>query len=222
MKLLLVEDNAELACWVVNLLVTEGFAMDWATDGSQAETLLKAKGYDAVLLDIRLPGISGQDLLHRLRRGRDNVPVLMPTANGSTDDKVACFAAGADDYVVKPFDARELVARIKAIIRRRAGSDERHNLICGNLTYRFDTREFVLNDQRLNLRRREHAVLEALMLRQGKTVSKASLMESVFAIDDEPSTDAIDIYIHRLRKHLADSTASIITLRGLGYIIRTT
>jgi len=221
MKLLLVEDNADLARWVVNLMQAEHFMVDWAADGEQAETLLKAKGYDAVLLDLRLPGINGKDVLTRLRRGRDNVPVLMLTANGSTDDKVACFAAGADDYVVKPFDARELVARIKAIIRRKAGGDESQAIVCGDLHYRFESREFFVANEPLRLRRREHAILETLILRQGKTVSKAALMECVFAIDDEPSADAIDVYIHRLRKHLSISTVQIVTLRGLGFIIRT-
>jgi DNA-binding response OmpR family regulator len=115
MKLLLVEDDADLARWVMNLMQVENFVIDWAQDGERAETLLGLQCYDAVLLDLRLPGIGGKDVLARLRRKRDNVPVLMLTANGSTDDKVACFSAGADDYVVKPFDARELVARIKAL-----------------------------------------------------------------------------------------------------------
>jgi DNA-binding response OmpR family regulator len=220
MKLLLVEDNAELARWIVNLLQAEQFVVDWASDGEQGETLLTLQRYDAVLLDLRLPGIGGKDVLTRLRRKRDTVPVLMLTANGSTDDKVACFAAGADDYVVKPFDARELVARIKALIRRQAQGDDKQQIICGDLHYLFDTREFRLHDEMLTLRRREHAILEALILKQGKTVSKTTLMESVFGLDDEPSTDAIDIYIHRLRKHLAHSTARIMTLRGLGYIVK--
>src|ERR1700722_5305420 len=145
MKLLLVEDNADLARWVVNLMQAEHFMVDWAPDGEQAETLLKTKGYDAVLLDLRLPGINGKDVLTRLRRGRDNVPVLMLTANGSTDDKVACFAAGADDYVVKPFDARELVARIKALIRRQSAGDQGQEIVCGDLRYLFDSREFMLH-----------------------------------------------------------------------------
>jgi two-component system, OmpR family, response regulator TctD len=220
MKLLLVEDNAELARWVVNLMQSENFAVDWSQDGERAETLLNLQRYDAVLLDMRLPGIGGKEVLTRMRRKRHNVPVLMLTANGSTDDKVACFAAGADDYVVKPFDARELVARIKALIRRQATGDKGQEIVCGDLQYSFDTREFLLRSVPLVLRRREHAILEALILKQGKTVSKAALMESVFCLDDEPSGDAIDIYIHRLRKHLADSSAAIMTLRGLGYIVR--
>ncbi|MEX3786264.1 response regulator [Paraburkholderia sp. BR14374] len=220
MKLLLVEDDADLARWVMNLMQVEHFAIDWAQNGECAETLLGLQCYDAVLLDLRLPGMSGKEVLARLRRKRDNVPVLMLTANGSTDDKVACFSAGADDYVVKPFDARELVARIKALIRRQAAGDRGQSTECGNLRYLFDSREFVLQDQRLSLRRREHAILEALILKQGKTVSKATLMDKIFTLDEEPSADAIDIYIHRLRKHLAASTAKIMTLRGLGYILR--
>jgi DNA-binding response OmpR family regulator len=198
----------------------ENFAVDWAPDGEHAGTLLSTQRYDAVLLDMRLPGIGGKDVLARLRRRRDNVPVLMLTANGSTDDKVACFAAGADDYVVKPFDARELVARIKALIRRQSAGDQGQEIVCGDLQYLFDTREFRVRDELLTLRRREHAILETLILKQGKTVSKATLIDSVFSLDDEASADAIDIYIHRLRKHLAHSTARIMTLRGLGYIVR--
>ena len=220
MKLLLVEDNVELSHWIVNLLRAENFAVDCVLDGESADSVLTTQRYDVVLLDMRLPRMSGKDVLARLRRRRDNVPVLMLTAHGSIDDKVDCFSAGADDYVVKPFHGRELVARIKALIRRQL-SDKSGWLMCGDLQYISDTREFRHSDVPLNLRRREHAILETLMLRQGKTVSKTTLMDSVFGLDDEPSADAIDIYIHRLRKHLAGSTAQIMTLRGLGYILRT-
>ncbi|BCG00381.1 DNA-binding response regulator [Paraburkholderia sp. PGU19] len=220
MKLLLVEDNVELSHWIVNLLRAENFAVDCVLDGESADSVLTTQRYDVVLLDMRLPRMSGKDVLARLRRRRDNVPVLMLTAHGSIDDKVDCFSAGADDYVVKPFDGRELVARIKALIRRQL-SDKSGWLMCGDLQYISDTREFRHSDVPLNLRRREHAILETLMLRQGKTVSKTTLMDSVFGLDDEPSADAIDIYIHRLRKHLAGSSAQIMTLRGLGYILRT-
>jgi len=220
MKLLLVEDNVELSHWIVNLLRAENFAVDCVLDGESADSVLTTQRYDVVLLDMRLPRMSGKDVLARLRRRRDNVPVLMLTAHGSIDDKVDCFSAGADDYVVKPFDGRELVARIKALIRRQL-SDKSGWLMCGDLQYISDTREFRHSDVPLGLRRREHAILETLMLRQGKTVSKTTLMDSVFGLDDEPSADAIDIYIHRLRKHLAGSSAQIMTLRGLGYILRT-
>ncbi|SAK86179.1 response regulator protein [Caballeronia catudaia] len=220
MKLLLVDDNAELSEWLVRLLKAEGFVIDYVPDAERAEAMLQQPGYDVVLLDIRLPSMSGKDLLARLRRRGKNMPVLMLTAHGSVDDKVDCFNAGADDYVVKPVDVRELVARIKALVRRQTGQHD-SELTCGDLYYRFDTREFCLHDEILSLRRREHAILEALMLRQGKTVSKAMLVDSISSLDDAPSDDAIDIYIHRLRKHLSSSSAQIMTLRGLGYVLRT-
>ncbi|AQH01784.1 DNA-binding response regulator [Burkholderia sp. KK1] len=220
MKLLLIDDNAELSEWLVRLLKTEGFVIDYVPDAERAEVMLNQQGYDVVLLDIRLPSMSGKDLLVRLRRRGKDMPVLMLTAHGSVDDKVDCFNAGADDYVVKPVDARELVARIKALVRRQTGQRELE-LACGDLHYRFDTREFFLHGDMLSLRRREHAILEALMLRQGKTVSKAMLADSISSLDDAPSDDAIDIYLHRLRKHLSSSRAQIMTLRGLGYVLRT-
>lgn len=219
MKLLLVEDNAELSHWIVNLLQGENFTVDCVPDGESADAVLLTGRYDLILLDMRLPRMSGKDVLARLRRRGDNAPVLMLTAHGSIDDKVDCFSAGADDYVVKPFDARELIARIKALIRRQA-SGKAVSLVCGDLQYNTNTREFSHQDVPLALRRREHAILEALMLKQGKTVSKSALMETVYSLEDEPSADAIDIYIHRLRKHLMHSTGQIMTLRGLGYVLR--
>ncbi|WGS54907.1 response regulator (plasmid) [Paraburkholderia sp. D15] len=219
MKLLLVEDNVELTTWVANLLRAQNFVVDCVADGEGADTVLTTQHYDVVLLDMRLPRMSGKDVLSRLRRRGGNVPVLMLTAHGSIEDKVDCFSAGADDYVVKPFDARELVARIKALIRRQVG-EKSTQLTCGDLQYLTDTREFRHQDAPLALRRREHMILEMLILHQGKTVSKNSLMASMFSLDEEPSADAIDIYIHRLRKHLANSSARIMTLRGLGYILR--
>lgn len=219
MKLLLVEDNAELAHWVVNLLRGEDFAIDCAPDGERADAIIRTQHYDAVLLDMRLPGISGKELLARVRRRGDTVPVMMLTAHGSVDDKVDCFSAGADDYVVKPFESRELVARIRALIRRQCGGGI-PRLVCGDLVYVHATREFQRGDAPLALRRREHAILETLMMQQGRTVSKVRLMESVYDLEDEASPDAIDIYLHRLRKHLSGSLAQIVTLRGLGYILR--
>jgi two-component system, OmpR family, response regulator TctD len=219
MKLLLVEDNAGLAQWLLNLLRRQNFVVDCVVDGDAADTALQTQLYDLVLLEVHLPHMSGMSVLARLRRRRDNVAVVMMATHGSIDDKVACFDAGADDYLVKPFDTRELLARIKALIRRQAGTNTAC-LACGDLHYRADTREFRHNDTPLTLRRREHSILEVLMLHQGRTVSKRMLMENVFSLEEEPSRDAIDIYIHRLRKHLAPSSAQILTVRGLGYILR--
>ncbi|WP_050454694.1 response regulator transcription factor [Candidatus Burkholderia verschuerenii] len=219
MKLLLVEDSGKLAHWIVSLLTSEGFFIDHVSDAEQALPISRSQCYDVILLDMRLPSMSGKEFLSLMRRRGNTVPVLMLTAHGSIDDKVSCFEAGADDYVVKPVDARELVARIKALVRRRNPEAATH-LLCGDLEYRFDSRQFRHDGKVLALRRREHAILETLILRQGKTVSKSLLMESIFGLEEAASVDAVDLYVHRLRKHLVESRASIMTLRGLGYMLR--
>ncbi|HKT91444.1 MAG TPA: response regulator [Paraburkholderia sp.] len=216
---MIAEENPGLAQVLVGLLHAANFTVDCVANGEAADLALESQHYDLVLLEMQLPRLSGMSVLMRLRRRCDNLPVLMLAAHGSIDDKVACFSAGADDYLVKPFDTRELLARVKALIRRQA-SDKAACLSCGDLHYRTDTRAFSHNDTPLNLRRREHSILEALILHQGRTVSKRALMERLFGFDEEPSRDAIDIYMHRLRKHLANSNAQILTLRGLGYILR--
>jgi two-component system, OmpR family, response regulator TctD len=219
MKLLLVEDNVELAHWIVRLLKSEGFFIDHVPDAESASSIVRSQCYDVILLDMRLPAMSGKELLSVMRRRGDTVPVLMLTAHDSIDDKVNCFEAGADDYVVKPVDARELVARIKALVRRR-NPEAATSLNCGDLEYCFDSREFRHEGKVIALRRREHAILETLILRQGKAISKSLLMESIFGIEEPASVDAVDLYVHRLRKHLVQSSANIMTLRGLGYMLR--
>jgi two-component system, OmpR family, response regulator TctD len=171
-----------------------------------------------VLLDLNLPRMSGKALLRRMRGRGDATPVLILTATGAIDEKVVYLGAGADDYIVKPFDARELVARVKVLARRQAPS--RSNRIrCGNLLYDMDSRRFYVEEDALTLTPREHTVLETLILRAKKTVSKATLAESVSDADAPTSEDAIEIYVSRLRKKLEKSTATIITLRGLGYLL---
>ena len=219
MKLLLIEDNAILAQWLSAMLADHAFVVDAAADGEAADRLLRQNRYDVVLLDLNLPRLSGQAVLRRLRARGDAVPVLILTASGSVDEKVACLGAGADDYLVKPFEVRELVARIKVLIRRQTPGGMTR-IACGDLVYDGDTRQFALAGAPLNVTPRERAVLEALALKLGKTVSKQALMETVFGLDDEPSEDAIEIYVHRLRRKLDASRAQIVTLRGLGYLLR--
>ena len=218
MKILLIEDNRELAESLVNVLKTERFTVDWVEDGSQADSILQTESYDAVLLDLLLPHMTGKQILRRLRERHNNAPVLILTASDSLDEKVTCLSAGADDYLVKPFEIRELVARIKALIRRQA-PDKAPEMNCGDLLYNTDTRQFFVAGMALALTTREHAVLEILMIRQGKTVSKQTLVNGVFGLQDDPSEDAIEIYVHRLRKKLSECAATITTLRGLGYLL---
>jgi len=219
MKVLLIEDNDSLVHWLVRLLKEERFVVDTALDGEVADQLLLTQQYDVVLLDLQLPRLTGKSVLRRLRSRHNNVPVLMLTASGSVDEKVECLGLGADDYLVKPFEVRELLARIKALARRQLG-EKQAELSCGNLTYNSDTRQFFVEGQLLPLRVKEHATLEILMQRQGKTVSKSALMDGIYAIEDDASEDAVEIYIHRIRKKLEGCQATIMTLRGLGYLLQ--
>jgi len=133
---------------------------------------------------------------------------------------VLCLEIGADDYLVKPFEIRELVARIKVLVRRQMPG-KANDIACGDLRYDLRTRQFALAGEELSLPPRERTLLETLMLKAGSTVSKQALIDAMFGLDDEPSADAVDIYIHRLRKKLEASQATIITLRGVGYLLRT-
>ncbi|APW36713.1 DNA-binding response regulator [Rhodoferax koreense] len=220
MKLLLIEDNPELAHWLASLLREQDFVVDHVEDGDAADRLLQQAGYDVVLLDLNLPQLSGKGVLRRLRERGDTVPVIILTASASLDQKVLCLEIGADDYLVKPFEARELVARIKALVRRQMPG-KANDLACGDLRYDLRTRQFTLAGVQLPLPPRERTLLETLILKAGSTVSKQVLIDSVFGLDEEASADAVDIYLHRLRKKLEASQATIITLRGVGYLLRT-
>ena len=220
MKLLLIEDNPQLAHWLSSLLRAQDFVVDHVDTGDAADRLLTQTAYDVVLLDLNSPQLSGKAVLRRLRERGDTVPVIVLTATASLDQKVLCLEIGADDYLVKPFEIRELVARIKALVRRQMPG-KANDIACGDLRYDLRTRQFTLAGEELALPPRERTLLETLMLKAGSTVSKQALIDAMFGLDDEPSADAVDIYIHRLRKKLEASQATIITLRGVGYLLRT-
>lgn len=220
MKLLLIEDNPQLAHWLSSLLREQEFVVDHVDNGDAADRLLTQTAYDVVLLDLNIPQLSGKAVLRRLRERGDTVPVIILTATASLDQKVLCLEIGADDYLVKPFEIRELVARIKVLVRRQMPG-KANDIACGDLRYDLRTRQFTLADEELALPPRERTLLETLMLKTGSTVSKQALIDAIFGLDDEPSADAVDIYIHRLRKKLEASQATIITLRGVGYLLRT-
>ena len=219
MKLLLIEDNASLAHWLAQLLREQDFVVDSVADGEAADGLLRQQRYDVVLLDLNIPHLSGKGVLRRLRERGDGVPVLILTASASLDQKVLCLEIGADDYMVKPIEGRELVARIKALVRRQVPG-RANTLLCGDLGYDLQTRQFSLAGAPLPLPPRERALLETLMLKQGSTVPKQTLLDGLFDLDDEAGVDALELYVHRLRKKLDASQATIITLRGVGYLLR--
>jgi two-component system response regulator TctD len=219
MRILLVEDNRPLSEWLALTLHRENYTVDCVYDGEDADHLLLTQQYDLVILDIALPKLNGDKVLQRLRARNNNVPVLILTANNSVEGRVGGLNTGADDYMAKPFDVSELEARIRALLRR---SSQHPNPIlqCGSLSYDSNSRIFTLGGQQLSLTRREQAVLETLIVKMGKTVSKQALAESLFAMAEEASPDAIEVYIHRLRKKLEHGDAAIITLRGLGYLLK--
>jgi two-component system response regulator TctD len=219
MRLLLVEDNQSLSEWLARILRRNRFSVDCAPNGADADHLLHTQHYDLVILDLSLPKLSGHDVLRRLRARGSNVPVLILTATNTTAGRIEGLNQGADDYMAKPFDVNELDARIRAILRR-ATQNRNPVLDCGSLQYDSNTRQFTIEERPLPLPPREHAVLEALIMKQGKTISKRSIADGLFAMDDSADADIVEIYVSRLRKRLEASNAAIFTLRGLGYILK--
>lgn len=219
MRILVVEDNTELGQSLTELLRQQGFVADLVESGDVADQWLRQTRYDLLLLDLNLPGLSGKALLRRLRERGSDLPVIVLTASDSMDQKVLCLEIGADDYLVKPVDMRELLARMQAIARRQHPGRENH-LRCGNLLLDLRTRQFSVQEAELALPPRERGVLEALMLAHGSAVSKPRLLDAIYGMDEEASEDALELYVHRLRKKLEASDATIMTLRGVGYLLK--
>ncbi|OMQ24756.1 MULTISPECIES: transcriptional regulator TctD [Serratia] len=215
MRLLLVEDHPELSHWLQKALTGLGFAVDVAADGVIADHLLLNESYALVVLDVALPRLNGLDLLARLRKRGQELPVLLLTARADVADRVKGLNLGADDYLTKPFELNELEARIRALLRRSVGGMQRA-LKYGALTYH-DEGYFLLEEKPLALTPRELAVLTALMHRRGRPVAKQQLFEQIFTLTDEANPESIELYVHRVRKKLQGSNVMIVTLRGLGY-----
>ncbi len=194
-----------------------GIACDLAKTLDEARACVEVQRYDVIVLDINLPDGLGTELLKEMRSKGDRTPVLMLTAEFSVDDRVSSLNWGADDYLVKPFDHRELEARIRALYRREQG-DKAEELTLGNLTFNASARVVRLEDSPVTLTRREFSLLEILIRNRGKTVSKERLYEGVFSFQDtDVSMNALELYVARLRKKLSGSTVRIETQRGLGY-----
>ena len=216
MRLLLVEDDAMIGETVLQILRTEHYAVDWVRDGTMADQALRSAQYDLVLLDLGLPKRDGLEVLRTLRNRRSTVPVLIATARDGVSDRIAGLDAGADDYVVKPYDTDELLARIRALLRRSAGRAEpafEHKGVSLNPA----TREATVNGQAVSLSAREWAVLEPLLARPGVVLSRVQLEEKLFSWKDDVSSNAVEVYIHGVRKKLGADL--IQTVRGLGYLV---
>ena len=219
MRILVIEDNIELAHWLQRNLRKEQYTVDWIDNGADADYALRSEKYNLVILDLALPRMSGREVLQRLRARHDVRPVLVLTANNTIQSRVSELDEGADDYMAKPFEVEELEARIRMLLRRSSGQAS-PVIACGDLSYNTNTREFRIDQKPLSLTPRERAVLEVLVRKAGATVTKQALAQSLFSLDEDVSTDAIEIYVHRLRKKLEAGSARIMTLRGLGYLLR--
>ena len=219
MRLLLVEDHAELAVWVAKSLRQSGYAVDVIERGDHAAAALLTQTYDLAILDLSLPGMDGLALLQRIRHLEKTarLPVLLLTARGSPEDRVKGLDLGADDYLPKPFELAELEARIRALLRR--SNNQIPVVQIGQLQFDTTTRLATIGERQLNLTKRELALLEALLSRKDKPVTRDALFEKIFDMDDEAQPETIELYVHRLRKKLEGSGVAITTLRGLGYLI---
>lgn len=221
MRILLIEDEPEMASALKTALERQDIIVDHAATLADAEAVARLGYHDAVVLDRRLPDGDGLSLIPRLRALHLDVPVIALTALSGLADRVAGLDAGADDYMVKPFATVELVARLNALHRRSFTS--RANLtVVGRLTYDFRHREALVEDQALELPRRERLVLETLIRRPGRTIMRGALEEAVYALDDEIGSNALDAHISRLRRKLDDVAAGIEirAIRNLGYLLR--
>jgi two-component system response regulator TctD len=217
MRVLLVEDHPDLARWLAGWLEQTGFVVERIERGDDADLALTTNRYDVVVLDLSLPGLDGLDVLKRLRDRGDNTPVLVLTARGAKDDRVRGLNLGADDYLPKPFELDELEARLRALLRRSNAQTPR--LKIGRLVLDTLEREVTLDGRALSLTPRETAVLEALAARLGRPVSRETVFNRVFEFDSDARIESIEIYVHRLRKKIEGSGATITTLRGLGYAL---
>jgi DNA-binding response OmpR family regulator len=217
-RILIVEDDAAMARGLAERLKLSGFAVDIESDGASAAQTALLEPYSLIILDINLPNVSGFEVLHKIRQGGSTVPVMILTARYAVDDKVSGLDLGADDYLSKPFDIAEFDARVRALVRRGQGLPN-PTLICGPLAFDRAAGTITLSGKPLELRRREFAVLEVLMTRAGKLVSKERLIAEVFGFDEPVAPNAAELYVARVRQKLGPDGPRIRTVRGLGYLL---
>ncbi|MDB5820633.1 MAG: family transcriptional regulator [Rhizobacter sp.] len=214
MRILLIEDDSMIGKAVQLGMAGAGFAVDWVQDGRAAELSLGNGVYDLAILDLGLPMKDGMEVLRGLRARGNGMPVLIASARDAVGDRIAGLNAGADDYVQKPFDLDELIARVRALLRRHAGSANPQHVV-GNLVLDPMQRSLTQDGEPINLSAREFAVLQALMQRPGAVLSREKLEESVYGWGEEVGSNAIEVHLHNLRKKLGNQ--AIRNVRGVGY-----
>ena len=216
MRLLLIEDNDRLAESIIDMLSLDGHGVDHAATIAMAWDYAQTVAYDLILLDIMLPDGDGRSFLQTLRRSARDVPVIVLTARSEVSDRVGMLDLGADDYLVKPFDFSELLARCRAVLRRRGGSATNIQRV-GDLDFDRLGGAILVGDTRIELRNRELRLFEVFAANPNIILSKAKLVDRLFSADEDVSENAIEVYVGRLRRHLSGSTVEIATIRGLGY-----
>jgi two-component system OmpR family response regulator len=220
MHVLLVEDDAVLADGLSRILHSHGMVVEVVGNGTQADQILQGAEMAVVVLDIGLPGIDGFEVVRRLRARASNVPVLLLTARDAIEDRVRGLELGADDYLVKPFATAELVARIKALARRNAPKPA--VLTLGRLKLDTFSHRALIDERAIDLSVREWAVLEYLLQQSGRVVSKQQIIDAILPWGDDLTTNAVEVYISRVRLKIADAGVSIRTIRGFGYVLEHT
>ena len=216
MRVLLVEDDAMIAQGLQTALRQAGFAVDLMRDGKSAAAALQTSTFDVVLLDLGLPHRDGLDVLRELRKRGDSTPVIVLTARDEIRDRIAGLDAGADDYIVKPFDLDEVMARMRSVLRRATGRGD-SSIQHGELRLDLASRTVERNGTAVSVSAHEYAVLEALLQRPGAVLSRAQLEDRLYGWDDQIASNAVEVYIHGLRRKLGSDT--IRTVRGVGYFV---
>jgi two-component system, cell cycle response regulator CtrA len=222
MRVLLVEDDSSTAASIEMMLRAEGFICDTTDLGEDGLEIGKLYDYDIIILDLMLPDIDGYEVLRRLRAARVRTPILILSGLGELDHKIKGLGFGADDFLTKPFDRRELIARIQAIVRRSKGHSE-STIRTGKLIVNLDSRIVTVDDHPLHMTAKEYGILELLSLRKGTTLTKEMFLNHLYGGMDEPELKIIDVFICKLRKKLATATGGehyIETVWGRGYVLR--
>lgn len=220
MQILLVEDEARVADFVRRGLRAEGWTIDHASSAEDGLEMMASTSYDVVLLDVMLPQMSGDEMCRQLRARRNDVPILMLSAMASTEDRVGGLRSGADDYLAKPFEFDELVARIEALYRRRTGHsapDKDHAIVVSQLAYDPASMQIKLDNRNVDLTTKERDVLVMLMRNKGKVLARERLLNAVWSMDSDPLTNVVDVTVSRIRRKLGDAGAMIVTIRNYGY-----
>ncbi|SSC71672.1 unnamed protein product [Ciceribacter sp. T2.26MG-112.2] len=218
MRILLVEDNETLADGLSSILRSSGYAVDVVRDGASADAVTATETFDLVILDLNLPEMGGLEVLRSMRARQDKAAVLILTARGTTEERVKGLDLGADDYMTKPFDVSELEARVRVLLRRRAGLHS-SSVQYGNVSLDLTSRTFSADGVLIDLPARELGILEVLFMRAGKVVPKDAIIQSLAGFDDDLSANAIEQYVSRLRKRLGPYGLTVRTARGIGYYL---